>query len=310
LAYPSHLEYPDEAKRKLQSGNVYMEFTAAPDGSARNPRVIYAVPNGLFDAMARTATLHAQFPAGADAVHCNFMFHFKMDGSVVYPELQSFAEKTLKNANDGDPNAQLLYGLMLGGLPQLGKSYKDALPWFLKAAQNGQVAAQYQVGSSLLFGNGCQCETNKAEVWLKRAAEAGQPDAQVTLGVYALRGEPSAADMRISKIWLERAVAAGNPDAMYYLAGLLAAAPDEQIRDPVRAQHLLEQLKRDRDGNPSILEIRAAAEASAGDFAAAKFTELDAINQARRLKWDLAPLNERLARYQSKQPWYGNLLIL
>jgi hypothetical protein len=35
-----------------------------------------------------------------------------------------------------------------------------------------------------------------------------------------------------------------------------------------------------------------------------------AIDQAKRLKWDLAPLNERLARYESGQAWYGNLLIL
>jgi hypothetical protein len=34
------------------------------------------------------------------------------------------------------------------------------------------------------------------------------------------------------------------------------------------------------------------------------------MDQAKRLKWDLAPLNERLARYQSGQPWYGNLLVL
>jgi TPR repeat protein len=53
LAFPQ-LEYPDEAKRKGTSGNVFMEFTAAPDGSARNPRIVYAVPNDVFDSMART----------------------------------------------------------------------------------------------------------------------------------------------------------------------------------------------------------------------------------------------------------------
>jgi len=31
---------------------------------------------------------------------------------------------------------------------------------------------------------------------------------------------------------------------------------------------------------------------------------------ATRLKWDLAPLNERLAHYESRQPWYGDLLGL
>jgi hypothetical protein len=77
-----------------------------------------------------------------------------------------------------------------------------------------------------------------------------------------------------------------------------------------RALRLLKQLKRDEEGNPSVLEIRAAALASAGDFDAAKISEQHAIDQAKRLKWDLAPLNERLGRYESGQGWYGNLLIL
>lgn len=309
LSFPK-IEYPDDAERKGVSGNVFMEFTAAPDGSARNPRIVYAVPPGEFDAKARALTLGAHFPGGSGAVHCHFMFRFEISGDVWYPELHSFAEKTLKSANEGDPDAQFLYGIMLAGLPQMNKSYKDALPWFLKAAQNGQAAAQYQVGSSLLFGIGCQCEVNKGEVWLRRAAEAGQPDAQVTLGTYALRGEPGAAEMKMAQLWFERAVAGDASEGRYYLAALLAAAPDSQVRDPARALRLLEQLKREREGNPSIAEIRAAAQAAAGDFSAAKSTENQAIAQAKRLKWDLGPLKERLARYESRQPWFGNLLIL
>jgi hypothetical protein len=29
---------------------------------------------------------------------------------------------------------------------------------------------------------------------------------------------------------------------------------------------------------------------------------------AQYLKWDVAPLNERLAHYTASQPWYGTLL--
>jgi len=42
--------------------------------------------------------------------------------------------------------------------------------------------------------------------------------------------------------------------------------------------------------------------------AAAVKSEQCAIGQAQKLEWDLAPLNERLARYQSGQPWTGYLL--
>jgi TPR repeat protein len=281
----------------------------APDGSTRNPHIVYSVPRGFFDVTARAGALHSRFAEHPGAAHCAVLYRFEMSGSS-YPQLQAFTEKTLKAANSGDLSSQFLYGMLLAGLPQLGKTPGDAMPWFLRAAQGGYVAAQYQVGASMLFGRGCQCEDTKGEVWLRRAAEAGSSEAQVTLGTYALRGEPTVNSMKIAQLWLERAVASDDPDGMYYLAALLAAAPDEQMRDPKRALYLLGQLKHEQDGNPSALEIRAAAQAAGGNFAAATDTERDAIGEARGLKWDLAPMNERLARYESKQPWYGNLLVL
>jgi TonB family protein len=306
---PPQMEFPVGAKMQGISGDVFIEYTVAPDGSTRNPRIVYAVPNQTFDETARAGALHTRFAALPGVGHCVVMYRFVMQGAS-YPQLESFAARTRKDADAGDPNSQFLYGLLLAGLPQLGKKPSDAMPWFLKAAQNGSVAAQYQVGSSLMFGLGCHCEATKGEVWLTRAAEAGSPEAQVSLGTYALRGAPTEDSTRIAQLWLERAVASNDHDGMYYLAALLAAAPDAHVRDPKRALYLLEQLKHEQDGNPSVLEIRAAAQASAGSFADAADSQHRAIKQAERLKWDLGPLNERLARYESKQPWYGSLLVL
>jgi hypothetical protein len=36
--------------------------------------------------------------------------------------------------------------------------------------------------------------------------------------------------------------------------------------------------------------------------------ERKGISMANRLRWDLTPLDARLARYESNQPWYGDLL--
>ena len=69
-------------------------------------------------------------------------------------------------------------------------------------------------------------------------------------------------------------------------------------------------VKEDLGGDPTEFEIRAAAQAASGQFAKAVESEQQALAMAKRLKWDLAPLNERLAHYQSAQPWYGNLLRL
>ena len=81
------------------------------------------------------------------------------------------------------------------------------------------------------------------------------------------------------------------------------------MRDPPRAQKLVEHIVRQMDDDPTPFEIRAAAQAS-GAFQDALSSERRAIGMATKLKWDLAPLNERLARYESRQPWYGDLLGL
>src|SRR6266403_1878838 len=124
------------------------------------------------------------------------------------------------------------------------------------------------------------------------------------------RGPRDAANTKLAAVWLERAAASGNHDGMYYLSALLAATPIEAMRDPRRALDLLEKVRTDISGNPTAVEIRAAAQAASGAFQDAVSSERRAIAMATKLKWDLAPLNERLARYESRQPWYGDLLGL
>jgi len=139
---------------------------------------------------------------------------------------------------------------------------------------------------------------------------ADQSNAQVTLAAYALRGTPDAANTKLAAVWLERAAVSGDHDGMYYLSALLAATPLEQMRDPKRALSLLEKVRADMSSDPTMFEIRAAAQAASGAFEDAVGNERRAIATATKLNWDLAPLNERLASYESRQAWYGDLLGL
>jgi len=305
--------YPANAERKGVQGDVYLEFAVPPDGRPRNPHIIYAVPSGEFDGAARTGVLRSEFPTappGSKTVECTTFYRFIMRDfrPVTYPELDRLVQKTLEKAEAGDPSAQTLYGMLLVGLPQLNKPRSQGLPWFLKAAQAGVPLAQFQVGFSLLKGWGCDCEENKGLDWLRRAAQAGQPDAEVTLAMYALHGTPDESGVKQARLWLEQAAASGNRDGKLYLAALLAAAPDSQARDPKRALALVEEVFRGVDDDPTAFEIRAAAEASSGQFKEAIKSETKAVSMATRLKWDLAPLNDRLAHYTANQPWYGALV--
>lgn len=304
-------DYPIDARDRGIEGGVYVEFSVMPDGRSRIPRIIYAIPSGFFEIDVRRALLRSEFtPTPADRLprHCTMFYRFVFHNvSGENPMLHAFVNETKTKAQAGDPQAQMLYGMLLVGLPQLQKPRSQALPWFLKAAQAGQPIAQFQVGYSMLKGWGCDCEVNKGLDWLRRAAQAGQPDAEVVLAMYALRGEPDEERLRQAKLWLEQAAASDNHDGKLYLAALLAASPGAG-RDPKRAMRLLDEVFRGVDDDPTAYEIRAAAQANGGQFHDAVKSEEKALAMARRLKWDEAPLDARLARYAADQPWYGSLL--
>ncbi len=305
--------YPRAALATGQQGSVVVRYTLMPDGSSRNPRILYAVPPGTFERTVRTAILHLHSPEDPRAApaDCSVMYRFVMAGST-FDGLKDFAKNVRVEAEAGKPAAQLTYGMLLANFPgELAVKKSDSVPWFLKAAQAGSPQAQFAVGTSLtLNGWGCHCDETKGEVWLRKAAEADHPAAQVGLATYALRGSPTEANTRLASVWLERAAKNGDQEGMFYLAALLAATPFADLRDPGRALALLEKVQGEFSNNPSLNEIRAAAQAGGGDFKAAVASEQHAIGSARVVSWNLAPLKERLARYQASQAWYGNLLAL
>jgi hypothetical protein len=61
------------------------------------------------------------------------------------------------------------------------------------------------------------------------------------------------------------------------------------------------------DFDPTVFEIRAAAEAMLGDFEAALGDQKTALEKARKLGWDLKDLEARLADYTAGKTWTGDL---
>jgi hypothetical protein len=306
--------YPPGAQRQGIQGEVYVEFVVAPDGHPRIPRILYSVPAGVFedtvrDSVMRSIYLPARINGEPVATPVSTFYNFKMDVSIdQYGSLEKRVNDTLKKAEAGDPSAQMLYGMMVAGLPQLKKTYDQALPWFLKAAQAGARYAQYQIGTGLLSGHGCQCDTGKGEIWLQKAAQADEPDAQVSLAEYLLKGTPDPESIGGAVVWLERATKQGNSAAKLRLSAILAASSLKNLRDPTRALQLTDGLEHEVKHDPSLWEIRAAANASRADFKAATKAQAQAIVEAKRLGWDLALLNQRQAAYASAQAWTGDLL--
>ncbi|MGH8284163.1 MAG: TonB family protein, partial [Steroidobacteraceae bacterium] len=297
--------YTKAAARGGMEGDVYAEYVVMPDGRVHQPRIVFAAPRGVFDESVRESVRQSTFkPAMADgkAVACSngIFYRFTWDDLNVVDNagLRKWEKEIRTKAENGDVRAQVTYGMMIAGAPRLNRSRSEALPWFLKAAQAGESFAQFQIGSSLMKGWGCEPDVNKGLFWLRKAGEADQPDAQVSLAGHALQGGLSDENLKRAKGLLERAAKQGHRDAKLYLAALLATAPSEGARDSKRALTLATEILGKVADDPAAVEIRAAASAAAGDFAAATTDQTKAIELAKKLGWDLAPQEERLARYR------------
>lgn len=306
--------YPQDAARRGIQGNAYVEFTVMPDGRARNPRVVFAVPGGVFEEAARRMIMRSEFTPSIQKgvpVPCTtgIMITYVMKGQQKsdYSDLAAFVKKTHKAADAGDPQSQMLYGLLISGLPQFRQPRSEAMPYFVKAAQAGVPSAQFLVGFSAMQGWGCECNEPKGIVWLHKAAAADQADAQVLLANYLLRGEPGPEETAKALTWLERAAQRENREAKFYLAALLAAGVEDSKRDPARALRILKEEMRDLDDDPTAFEIRAAAYAMTGKFTEAQKDQQKALKMAQDLGWETASQQARLATYSEGKPWTGDL---
>jgi TPR repeat protein len=308
-------DYPVDAQQKGVQGDAYVEFVVAPDGHPRIPRILYVVPAGFFEHAVRESVMRSVYlPARTNgqpiSATVSMMYRFVEPQYNIrdYEGLARRVRDTKLKAESGDPNAQMLYGMMLAGLPQLNSTYDRALPWFLKAAQAGAPYAQYQVGTGLLQGRGCQCESSKGEIWLQKAAQADQADAQVSLAEYHLKNDADPESVAGAVEWLERATKQNNSSAKLLLSAVLAGSPLTNVRDPRRALTLIDSIEHEYKIDPSYWEIRAAASASQGDFKAAVKSQAKAVSEATHLGWDLTLLQQRRSLYDSGKPWTGNLL--
>jgi TonB family protein len=307
--------FPPEAWRRGISGSVLVEVAVAPDGRARNARVRYSLPGGVFEEAGRRVALSNVYtPALVDGVATPCTIRFKVrflvkGGGGADAELKRTLEEFKEKARAGDPKSQLIYGLLLEMRADLNDEKENSLDWFVKAAQGGVASAQYLIGMHTLsaVGQGAAKDDSKGLIWLRKAVDAGQSDAQTALANYLLRTGKDPAAFGEAQDLLEKAAATGNRDGKFYLAAVLATGPDAVRRNPARTLDLLEQVKGDLDFDPTFFEVRAAAKAQLGDFQGAQKDQKVALLKARNFGWDLKDQNARLAVYEQSKPWTGNL---
>jgi tetratricopeptide (TPR) repeat protein len=114
---------------------------------------------------------------------------------------------------------------------------------------------------------------------------------------------------RDARIALEQAVKAhpDQPGFIHALARVLAAAPDEAVRDGARAWTIVQRLRKDHGANLALMETEAMALAELGRFGEAAARQREALEAATRQGAITEALRANLALYESRmpcrQPW-------
>ncbi len=157
------------------------------------------------------------------------------DESTPLEERDKAAEELEQIANQGDPHAQYLMGLLYrdGGL--LVPDAEQAKRWLEGSAQE-LPDAQYALGKLYLSDNPDIHDPAKGLYWLQQAANSGHEYAAYRLGKEYLTGENISKDTTRAAAYLRQAAKQANPYAQYLL-GKLYLTGEGVPRDEDEAQH-------------------------------------------------------------------------
>ena len=115
----------------------------------------------------------------------------------------------------------------------MSQDYAQAANWFRKAAEQGNVEAQFNLARLLDSGTGVAVNGVEAAKWYTGPAEQGNLDAQVNLAFLYYTGKGVAKDNDTAVKWFQMAANKGHTGAQYNLGLLLVS--DEAPQDFVRA---------------------------------------------------------------------------
>jgi len=311
--------YPRTENRRGKMGIAELEFTISPEGYVRDVVVNKSASPGFSrESIKATPAFRYQKPKNKNneqpsyGMRNIFTFHLEDYGGgtriagtkKIKEDLISLEEQ----AKSGDPRAQFIYASKLNTykyyeeyLPEIDLEYQTANNWYQKAAERGVIQAQYIMGKNMIEGQGCEVDIENGFKWVNVAAIGGLAKAQNLLARKLLDNNDQIAAVR----WLKNGHHSKNDLSTVLLAWELATSTIESIQD---AQYALEIIDQDFDNyfdKVRINETKAAALASLGDFKKAIIYQKKALKQAKKYKWEIPLISQRLEHYQNNKPWQG-----
>ena len=91
---------------------------------------------------------------------------------------------------------------------------KEAVKWYLKAAEQGLAKAQNNLGVMYAKGEGTSQDKKEAVKWYRKAAEQGYTPAQVNLGLAYYNGNATTKDNIYAHMWWNISASTGDDSAL------------------------------------------------------------------------------------------------
>lgn len=122
--------------------------------------------------------------------------------------------EALKSASAGDEESQLkIASTYYFGNAVIKKNLPLAYSWYLKAAEAGNMVAQYKVGEMLILGDGIAEDVTRAYSYFEKAAAQNSPRALFVVAEMLRMGKGVEKDQKAANRYYERAAILGNADA-------------------------------------------------------------------------------------------------
>jgi len=190
------------------------------------------------------------------------------------------------------------------------KNCTEAAKWYLTAAEQGSLTAQYKLGDLYCSGRGVAQDYIDAAKWYRMAAEQGHAEAQREIGLMYANGEGVARDYTEAIRWFKMAASQGNAEAhcllgMHYLYGMGVDEDDDEAyrwfkaaaeQGDAEAQYHLGQMHQE----PGYVEQLKVAQESGNDqiLGAAITKSYKYLNRKEAFRWFKMAAEQGYARAQ------------
>lgn len=301
--------YPRPMREQGLEASVDVDFTVDKLGYARDYSIVYSTRKG-FEAHTLEAVKFWRYqPVVAEGkpvevVVKQVRIKYKLEQNQWNKKAVDKYVTDLRNkAENGSARDMYAFAYITNLVSELKVERRESNSWFLKAATAGMPLAQYEIGKSLIRGEGCQADVQKGIQWLTLAAQDSSPDAQYFLGVSLLGSGEFAKNKAQGINWLQHAATAKHPKASMRLAWILATDSEGSYRNPAAALSLINSIYETYPDKLRANETLAAVQAANGLFDEAVASQLKAIKFAQEIEYPQELGQQRLAAYQQRQAW-------